>query len=298
MLRHFKLFDFSSDGTPGEALHFRLFELYVAYAFLVSAFKWAGYIAHVEQVVHPLGLAQHVPLGWMLNEWVPLANACCISGLVGLGLARVWRWGYLAALGLMLFQYAARYSLGEIPHSSNLMGMAVLGFGLAHVLYEGDYERRRFALGFTYFSIGTAYMSAALCKLAVAGIYWPLGEHLSLWIYNKLADAMSKTGTWEVSAFQQYILDHRWAGTLFLGIGLGSEIAAGLVWHVKLRKLALLAIIGLHLGIFAVMGILFKSSTIALTLLALPLWPFDKAMQHSALGDTSRRWSRLAMGSG
>ncbi len=291
MFKSFQIFDFKSQTTPGEVLKFRVFEAYIAYAITSTVLNWADYIQHVEAVVHPLGLAHHLPLGWMLNPWVPWVNAVAIGLFSVAGLLGLFRWGYACAFGLMLFQYAARYCLGEIPHSANLIGMALLGFSIANVAFRGAHNIRRFALGFTFFSIGTCYFSAALCKLAVAGLDWPLGEHLSLWVYNKETDAFSKSGEWGLNLVQQFIVDHRWAGTLFLTTGLVSELGSVLVFHPKFRLYALWAIIGLHLGILASMEIFFQTATISLVILALPLGLFERIMRHPLLREQhSSRW--------
>ena len=263
------------EPVPSETIRFRLFEAYVAAECLAACSSWASYIAHVEVIAHPLGLAHYVPLGFLLNGWLPWVNASAIGVLLLVGFLRVCRGAYALALGLMLFQYAARYSLGEIPHSSNLIGMFLLGFALGPLAFRRPSESSSFSVGFAWFSIGSGYFSAAVCKLVATGPDWPLGEHLTLWIYNKAVDAFSKSGDFALTDVQQFVVDHRWAGTLFLGIGLVTELMAPLVWHRRFRRWVLAAIVGLHLGIDQTMGIFFRSATLSLAILAIPAGAFE-----------------------
>ncbi len=268
------IFDFHSLDTPAWALQRRLFEAYVMVECAWANVVWARYIAHVESISHPLGLARHLPLDFMLDGRAPWVNAAVIGCLLALGFARRLRFAYAAALVLMLVQYAARYSIGEIPHGANLIGMCLLGFGLAPLLYAERRQADQFALGFMWMAIGLGYTSAAACKLIASGISWPLGEHLSLWIYNKATDSFAKTGQFQLDMLQQFLVEHRWAGTLFLCAGLATELGSGLIVFPRLRPWVLWAIVGLHLGIGVVLEIWFRSATAALALLALPPAPF------------------------
>jgi hypothetical protein len=289
------VFDFTTPDLPGARLQRRLFEAYVMAECVWTALGWAGYIEHVETIVHPLGIAHHVPLDFMLDGRVPWVNAALIALLIALGFARLARWAYAGALVLMLFQYGARYSIGEIPHGANLIGMCLLGFGLAPLLFGDRWKGDRFVLGFIYLAVATGYMSAATCKLVASGIRWPLGEHLSLWIFNKAIDSFAKTGHFELNVLQQFLVDRRWAGTLFLCMGVATELSSGLIIFPRLRAYALWAVVGLHIGIWLVLEIWFRSATIALALLALPPSLFEWLGQRRTHSRQSRAEMPVAM---
>lgn len=248
----------------------RVVEAFVMLECLWANVVWARYIDRVETIAHPLGIARHVSLEWMLDGRVPWLNAALIAALLGLGFTRCWRWAYAVALAAMSFQYGARYSIGEIPHGANLIGMCLMGFALGPPLYAERRQSDRFALGFIWLAIATGYTSAALSKLIASGISWPLGEHLALWIYNKVIDSFAKSGRFELSTLQSLLVEHRWAGTLFLCAGWLTELGSGFVLWRRTRPYALTAIVGLHLGIGLVLQIWFRSATITLALLALP----------------------------
>ena len=282
MARGALIFDFDSPDDPARSLQRRVFEAYVMVECGWTAIAWARYIGHVETIAHPLGLARHLSLGFMLDGRVPWLNAAAITILLVLGFARRVRLAYALALVLMLFQYAARYGIGEIPHGANLIGMCLLGFGLAPLLYADRGQADRFALGFVCLAIALGYTSAAACKLIATGIRWPLGEHLSLWIYNKATDTFAKTGHFQLNVLQQFLVDQRWAGTLFLCAGLATELGSGLLVVPRLRPWVSWALVGLHLGIGVVLEIWFRSATAALALLALPLAPFRRWVERGA----------------
>jgi hypothetical protein len=284
------VFDFASDPSAerpsGEALRRRVFEAYVMVEVLVANLAWAEYIGHVDTIAHPLGIARHVSLQPMLDGRVPWLNAAAIAALLGVGFARRWRGAYAMALLLMLFQYGARYSIGEIPHGANLIGMCLLGFAMGPLVFADRQKATRFSFGFIWLSIAIGYSSAAACKLIASGPGWPLGEHLALWIYNKATDAFAKSGHFELSLLQRFFVEQRWAATLLLCAGLCSELGSGLIVFPRARPWVLWAIVGLHLGIGVVLEIWFRSATVCLALLALPpaLFCWRPARSPSRMG--------------
>jgi hypothetical protein len=183
---------------------------------------------------------------------------------------RTWRYGYVVALVLLHLLFAARYSQGEIPHSSNIPGMTLLGLGLGLAAFDRERFRRRFTLGFTYFSIGLGYTSAAVCKLIGTGPHWVDGHHLQIWIYEKSIDVFAATGSFNFTFVQSLALDYYWIATLFLVIGFVSESLAFLMWWPRFRIPMVLAVLGLHTGIYFSMRIVFAFTTVELILLALP----------------------------
>lgn len=289
------LFGFERRATPGERLYLRLFELFVTGAIVYVAWHWGSYIRRISDVVLPLGLAHYIDVSFLFDEVFPLVNAGLITLALLLGFFRVTRWGYLVAFVLLLLQYAARYSLGEIPHSANVVGMGLLALALAPLVFRDEVHRGRFAYGFTVFYVGLGYTLAAASKLVATGPTWVGGQHLWIWLHEKGIDTFSKTGEYGFNALQQLALDHWWIATLFLTIGLLSELGAFLIWWRPLRPFAGLAIAGLHIGIFLTMGILFRSALVLVLLVSLP-WArwFDAAF--AALKARSSAWPERVRG--
>jgi len=209
----------------------------------------------------------------MFGNSAPLVNAALITALVVAGFFRLGRWPYAVAFVFLLVQYAARFSLGEIPHSSNLAGMGLLGFAVGRLLYRERIDASRFAIGFSYFYIGLGYTLAAVSKFVARGISWVDGRHLWMWINEKSVDHLSKTGAVELNWLQEAALADRTVATLFLTVGLLTETFAFLVWWKRFRYPVCMAILGLHMGIYLTMNIMFILSVYELLILGLP-WAF------------------------
>jgi len=266
-----QLFDFESDESWGDIWHFRLVELFLIGYTLDYVWNWGAYIqTNISEVMLPLGLAQYIDVSFIFDHNVALWNAGLITLMLGLGLFRTWRPAYGIALLLFHFQYVARYSLGEISHGSNLVGMGILLLGIAHLLYTGASERRRFTWGSLYFFIGLGYTSAAVCKMVGTGIYWPDGHHLMMWISERKVDVLSKFGAFDPNILQELVLgDYRW-GTLILLFGLFAEAGSFLMWFRKLRYYIVMLVVSMHFGIVVSMNIFFEASTYFLILIGLP----------------------------
>lgn len=285
-----QLFGFEREETPGEVIFFRVFELFVAVYTVKLAWDWGLYTLRISDIVLPLGIAQHVDVSFMFDHSLSLVNAGFISALVVVGFFRLSRYGYAAAFLLLHLQYAARYSLGEIPHSANMFGMTLLGLSLAMLAFSHARQRRRFTLGFAYFFIGLGYTVSAACKLVATGLSWPSGQHLWLWIGEKNVDLFAKTGVFDPNWLQQLALDHYGLATAFLVVGLLTELSAFLMWWPRFRTPVICAVIGLHIGIHLTMNILFVLSLIELILLGFPwaVW-IDRALPHSTAATLVRR---------
>jgi len=264
------LFGFDEQETAGDIVFFWLFELFIVGSTMSWAWYWAQYIPRISDIVLPLGMANYIDVSFMFNGTLPYVNAALISGLAVLGLLRVHRYAYMGAFLLLHLQFASRYVLGEIPHSSNVLGMAVLGFALALIVFQRAAHRRKFVIGYNYFFIGLGYTLAGICKLIGTGMFWSDGRHLWMWIHEKGIDAFAKFGVLEFNWIQEAALNSFSVATLFLTIGLLSELAAVLMWWRPLRTPVVLAVIGLHVGIYMVMGIMFSITFAILILLALP----------------------------
>lgn len=264
------LFDFDREETAGEVIFFRLFELFVGYFTIRLAWDWGHYITRISDVVLPLGIANYIDVSFMFGNSLPLVNAGLIAALVVVGFFRWSRYAYLGAFLLLHVQFATRFTLGEIPHSSNVLGMTLLGLALALVFFDDGRFRRRFTMGFTYFFLGLGYTLAAFCKLIGTGITWPDGRHLWMWINEKTIDATAKTGVIEYNWLQELALSDYWVATAMLAGSLIAELCAVLMWWKQFRTPMVLVVIGLHLGIFYIMNIMFMITLLELILLALP----------------------------
>jgi hypothetical protein len=263
------LFGFERSETQGERYFAYVFEGFVVVATLRYAWEWASYVQKLSDIVLPLGIAHYVDVSLFFGPWAYGAAALLTVCLL-LSVGRYWRYGYVAALLLLHLLFAARYSQGEIPHSSNVLGMTLLGFGLGLASFDVERLRRRFAIGFAYFFIGLGYSISFFCKMIGTGPHWVDGHHLQLWIYEKSVDMFARTGTFDFTFAQSLALDHYWVATAFLAIGAVTELLAFSMWWPRFRIPAVLAVLGLHGGIYLTMRIIFDVTTIELILLALP----------------------------
>ena len=265
-----ELFGDDREETAGEVLFFRIFELFIVASAIHMVWDWGFYIQRISDIVLPLGIANYIDVSFLFGNGLSLVNAGLVTVLVFLGFARTNKYAYLAGFLLMHLQFAARYTLGEIPHSSNIVGMTLLGLALAMLLYREAHVRRRFVMGYTYFFVGLGYTLAAICKLIGTGPLWSDGRHLWLWVHEKAIDAMGYTGLLDYNAMQDLVLESVWIATALLTVGLLSEFFAWGMWWRKYRMLVLLAVLALHVGIYLVMNIMFWHTFFELILLAFP----------------------------
>jgi len=266
-----ELFSGFASDTTGTWLYFRGVELFLLTYTVYFCWTWGEYIQqNISSVLLPLGLANYIDVSFMFDHNVALINAVLVGVLGLVGFVRLWRPAYLLALFAFHLQYVARYSLGEISHGSNLVGMGILGLGIALLAFRSEERRRRFTFGFLYFFIGLGYTSAAVCKLIGTGITWPDGRHLLMWIAERKVDTLSKFGAFDPSVLQEMVLYDYHFGTLFLLVGLLTEAISFLMWWRKLRHVVVLLVVGMHIGIFLTMNIFFHASTYLLLLLGLP----------------------------
>mgnify|MGYP006279547081 CR=1 FL=1 len=265
------LFGFDRPETQGERLHVRLVEGTIAAFAAYLCWTWGLYIQRNISEPHlELGVAQYIDVSFMFDHYVAVGNAVVIAILLLLGLLRAWRPAYFVAVVLFHLQYVTKNILGEISHGSNLVGMGVLGLGLAHLYFSDETNRRRFAVGFLYFFIGVGYTSAAVCKLVATGVTWAHGHHLWMWIAERKTDVISKFGAFDPNLLQEIVLtDVTWA-TAVLTFGHLSELFSFLIWWRPFRYPVMLMVVALHIGIWLTMNIFFTWTTILLALLALP----------------------------
>lgn len=263
------VFGYDAPDSNMEAVVFRVFEVLVAFFTVNYAWEWAAYLPRLQDVVLPLGVAHYVDVTLLFDPVWARVNAALITVLTIAGFFRLNRFAYLGALLLLHLHFAARYSQGEIPHSPNVLGMLLMGFGIAAIAFEAPKIHRRFTMAFSYFFIGLGYTSAAFCKIIGTGWYWSDGRHLWMWIHEKSIDAFSNFGVLDLNVAQELALNHWWIATAFLTIGLVSEFfAVGMALR-RFRMLAMGAVLGLHAGIYAIMGIIFFESTVLMIMMFL-----------------------------
>lgn len=265
------LLDYEQEPTKGEVLHFKFFELFVIAYVIFFAWDWGPYIQQIGEVVLPLGIAQYIDISFMFNNGVSLINAALMTVFALLGFFRILpRYSYVIAFLCFHLHYVSRYSLGEISHGSNIIGMSFLALALSLLLFKDPKICRRFALGFTIFFVGLGYTSAGVSKLIGTGISWPEGSHLWLWIGERRVDVLSAGGAFSLNWIQELSLEYRWLATLSLLFGLLAEFFGFLFWFKKTRPYIATALIGMHIGIYLTMNIMFDVYIYELLILGFP----------------------------
>ncbi len=265
------LFEFKRPDSIGVKLYLKIFELFTAIYTLIYAWQWGYEILRISDVVLPLGLANYINVEIFFGNSLPLIIAGIMTLLVIVAFFfRRFKWLYLIVFFLLHIQYVTRFSLGEIPHSSNLVGFSVLGLGLAFCFIKDKWKALAFAYGFLIFFTGLGYTSAAFSKLIATGITWVDGYHLWLWVAEKSTDVLSAEGIYAINWLQQMALQSRFVATVILSVGLLTEFFAFLLWWKKLRPFVTLMLIGMHLGIYYSMNIWFMSYMVELTIIGFP----------------------------
>ncbi|MGK7370290.1 MAG: hypothetical protein ACNS64_08740 [Candidatus Halalkalibacterium sp. M3_1C_030] len=265
------LFEFKEKDSIGVKLYLRLFELFTVGYTILYAWDWGFFILRISDVVLPLGIANYIDIEIFFGNFLPLIMAGLITvTAVTAFFFRKLKWLYLIVFLLLHVQYVTRFSLGEIPHSSNLIGFSVLGLGLASCFIKDKWNALSYAYGFLVFFVGLSYTSASISKLVASGITWVDGNHLWLWIAEKSADVLSAEGSFTLTWVQELALKSRFIATLILIIGLLTEMFAFLFWWKKLRPIITLLLIGMHIGIYYSMNIWFMSYLIELSIIGFP----------------------------
>ncbi|MDX1638081.1 MAG: hypothetical protein R3281_08940 [Balneolaceae bacterium] len=277
--------------TRGEQLHFRIFELFTVVSVINFAWQWGFYIQQIGEVVLPLGIAQYIDISFMFDNGISLVNAALMTLFCLLGFFRVFpRGAYAIAVLFFHLHYVSRFSLGEISHGSNFIGMSLLALALALFFFNEPRFYQRFAFGFLFFFMGIGYTSAGVAKLIGTGITWPDGAHLWLWIAERKVDVLSAGGTFSPNWIQELALENRFVSTLILTFGLLTEVLGFLLWFSKTRPYIATALIGMHIGVYISMNIMFGVYILELLILGYPWgrW-FDKFLMkyHVPVNKTS-----------
>lgn len=276
------LFSFGEQYPNGSRMHLTLFELFVAAYTIIYAWDWGMYILRIEDLVLPLGLANYIDISIFYGNNLALINAVLISCATAFAFfSSKYKWLYFPAFLLLHLQYVTRFSLGEIPHSSNLVGFSMLGLGLGGVFLRKPKDQLHFAFGFTVFFMGLGYTSAAFSKLIGTGLSWVDGNHLWLWVAEKSVDVLSATGDFRLSWVQELALTSRGAATAILTFGLLTEMIGFLIWWRRFRPYAMLLLIGMHIGIYLSMNIFFLSFTIELFIIGFPWYKWFEKLSSS-----------------
>ncbi len=140
------LFETVVPDSTGGRIYYKIFEMFVAVFTIQLAWEWALYVPRLTEVVLPLGLAVYFDMAFVQNAVVAngLALALTVGVLVGVFQVRtVGRYGYAVSFLLLLILYAARFSQGEIPHSANLFGMALLAVALGVLFFKNILDKLR-----------------------------------------------------------------------------------------------------------------------------------------------------------
>ncbi len=275
------LFPYERTPTRGELLFFRFFEFLIGGWALQAGWTWAETMLRHRVVVLPLGLANYFDLTVFFAPVPAYGLVAALTLFVVLGFTRVWRFGYAGALVALHLLYASRYSLGEISHGSNFVGLALVALALGAWRFRTSASMYRFVFGLLFFLYGVGYASAGVCKLVASGLSWPMGEHMALWVGERSVDVTSSFGAFEPNFLQRLVLSKPWVGTLALTFGLLAELAGVAIWYEKPRPYVMTALIGMHLGVELCLSIYFGQNIYILTLLAYPWgrW-LDRALTY------------------
>jgi hypothetical protein len=280
------LYGGTEELSKAQNIYFKVFEFFILYNVIYLAWYWGLYTLKITDVVLPLGIATMIDISFMHGNNLPLINAGLITLVM---IAAFFRkgpnWLYMFVFILLHIQYVARFSIGEIPHSANLPGMALFSFAVGMIFFKDKVHLYRFIFGFTLFYIGLGYFSASMSKLIGTGPSWIDGRHLWLWIAEKGTDILGREGAFDYNFVQTLALNSIPAATLMLFIGIFTEFIGPLVWFRKTRPYAILALVGMHYGVMLSMNIRFDAFMIELLLVGLP-WP----EWYERYNPTIKRW--------
>ncbi|PIQ63585.1 MAG: hypothetical protein COV99_02155 [Bacteroidetes bacterium CG12_big_fil_rev_8_21_14_0_65_60_17] len=232
--------------------------------------EWGLYIPNIADVVLPLGIARFVDISFMFENNLSIVNAGLMTAAALVGFFRLHRSGYMLLAISFHLQYVSRYSLGEISHGSNVVGLTAVALGLAYLAFREEKHSRRFALGVIIFFLGLGYTTAAMSKLIASGPLWVDGGHMWMWIQERTVDVFSKSGEINVNRFQQLVLDQYPLATAILAFGLVTELTGVLIWSPRFRPWVMTLLMAMHVGILMSMQINFPANNAILFLLAYP----------------------------
>lgn len=265
-----KIFEWNQPLKDGKLYLFRVIEIILGAQIIFNVWSWSVYIYELSDVVLPLGIANYIDMRLFFGNYIPVVIATLITVLLVVGFIRKWRMSYLIAIILYHFQYAARFSQGEISHGANLGGMILLSMGLSFAFFKSNEDAIKTSFGLIYFFVGLGYVSAAMSKLIGTGLHWSYGEHLRMWIAERGTDKLSQFGTFKLNALQEFLLKHTWAATVTLTFGLLVEFFGFLLWFRKTRWIQTTLLLSMHIGILLTMNIYFSDYVYLLIIIGYP----------------------------
>lgn len=278
-----QLFEPHRHTSPGELTFFKFFELFVVFYVIKYAWEWGFYTElRNTELVLPLGVANYLDVSLFFHHQLALVTAGCITICALFAyFRRGTKWMYPAVMLLLHLQYVIRFSQGEIPHSSNLIGMAVFCFAIGILFFPGKERMPRFVMGSIIFFTGLGYTSAFVVKMVGTGINWYDGRHLWLWISEKSIDILSREGIYQANFLQQMALNSTTFASFLLLVGWITEMIGVTMWWKKLRPYTTTLLIGLHLGITITMNIRFDAFVLQLILIGYPWYKLLDSMMES-----------------
>lgn len=266
-----KLWGFNRPEKPLERPFFRLLEVYAVAYTLYFVWTWAFEIQQQADVILPLGLANYIDISMWFENNISIYAAILLTLSTLSAFFRIkTAWSYWVVMILFHLQYAARYSQGEISHGSNFVGTTVLMYAIGFSFFKHETEVRRFTIGSLFFVLGFGYTSAAICKMVGTGLHWFDGAHLQLWIGERTIDTISKFGFIEYNWLQELLMQKKWMASVTLLFGLAAEFFGFLLWFRSTRYLMIPVLIGMHLGIYWSMNILFDMFIYQLLVMMIP----------------------------
>jgi hypothetical protein len=267
-----QLFEPDRPVQSGELLFFKIFELFVLVYIIKFSWEWGIYSQfHNKEVVLPLGIANYIDVSIFFDHYISIGIAALTSILAIFSFLRKGpKWLYMVVMILMHLEYVIRYSQGEIPHSQNLIGMAVFSFALGAIFFPGREKMPRFVLGSIIFFIGLGYTSAFVSKMIGTGIDWFDGRHFWLWISEKGVDILSREGAFQPNFIQELALEYIPVASAILLFGWFTELIGFTMWWKKIRPYTTILLLSMHVGITLTMNIRFDAFVMQLILVGFP----------------------------
>jgi len=249
---------------------------------------------------YPAG--QFKPVGLAVLVDTPLSPALVVCGLVlalasGVGFSLGWRFRWTGPLyaAALLWVLSYRNSWGMPFHTENLLVLhtIVLAAGPSAAAWSFDarghsipeaHARFGWAVVLMCWATALTYFVAGWAKLSHSGLEWVTSDTLRNFIaYDNVRKAelgagYSSLGTWMVS--------HAWVFPPLAAVSLGVELLAPLsVLHRRLGMVWCVAAWGFHVGVLALMYILFHYPILGFAYA--PYFPVERLGRW-----VQRRWRR------
>ena len=265
-----------------------LFERPVRYgrlelALLRAAFAWIVYdtVARLHRSYttqpHPNGLAHWVDLTFLSDPVVwPILQGVFVVALLAyaVGVALPWALTYLLLITVGVG--TLKVSQGAINHSTQIVGLVLLGQWLAWLRYRwrplGDRSPQDLMVEYAQQMIAAAYTLAGITKIVRSGGRWALDAPLMAPSVVKAHDqhylsAMQPELFERSLAYGNFVLGHPLLIQVLFGTALLLELFALVALAGRGPALAIgLGLVGMHLGIELVMNIHFPTNQLVVLL--------------------------------